>query len=38
MMIAVRSAFHKGSKYYPPFVSDIFLYKFVATRTVKFAK
>ena len=34
MVIAVRSAFHEGSKYYPPFASD----KFVSTRTVKFAK
>ena len=24
MVIVVRSAFHEGSKYYPPFVSDIF--------------
>ena len=38
MVIAVRSAFHEGSKYYPPFASDIFLYKFVSKRTVKFAK
>ena len=38
MVIAVRSAFHEGSKYYPPFASDLFLYKFVSTRTVKFAK